>query len=134
MAPAREGITGDVSSTGVWEVSSPPGEENDFFPWGDDSVVPVFTEVGSGGAGNSPPVADTGGPYEGGVGNAVNFDGSDLQMLTKRPGHHKVNVSPNKKYFIDQHSRVDLPPQHECLESDHRRQEPRSSALPVDEQ
>ena len=41
----------------------------------------------------------------------VNFDGSDLKVLTEGDGTHTWNWSPDKKFFVDSWSRVDLPPQ-----------------------
>jgi dipeptidyl aminopeptidase/acylaminoacyl peptidase len=43
----------------------------------------------------------------------VNFDGSDLVVLTEANGTHTVQYSPARKYLIDTYSRVDLPPIHE---------------------
>jgi hypothetical protein len=48
----------------------------------------------------------------------VNFDGSGLVALTEGNGdHYRGNAglafSPDKKYFIDTYSRVDMPPVHE---------------------
>lgn len=43
----------------------------------------------------------------------VNFDGSDLVMLTAGNGNHSVRYSPDRKYLIDTYSRVDLPPVNE---------------------
>ena len=40
----------------------------------------------------------------------VNFDGSDLKILTEGDGTHDWQWSPNWKYFIDTWSRVDLAP------------------------
>ncbi len=40
----------------------------------------------------------------------INFDGSGLTKLTSGDGTHKAEFSPDKKYFIDRWSRVDLPP------------------------
>jgi len=67
-----EGVTGDTSSPGVWGVLT----DFDQFPFGDDGAFAKFTLVGTGGPGNSPPEADAGGPYEGAVDVAVQFDGS----------------------------------------------------------
>lgn len=39
----------------------------------------------------------------------VNFDGSDLQLLTPENANHDVSMSPDGKYFVDSYSRVDLP-------------------------
>lgn len=38
----------------------------------------------------------------------VNFDGSDLQLLTPENANHMVTMSPDGKYFVDSYSRVDL--------------------------
>ena len=43
----------------------------------------------------------------------VNFDGSDLKILTEGDGTHTVTWSPDHRWFIDQYSRVDMPPVHE---------------------
>ena len=40
----------------------------------------------------------------------VNFDGSELQVLTDGDGTHDVTFSPDRRFFIDRFSRVDLPP------------------------
>lgn len=73
-----EGVTDAEVSQGVWGI--PIGEEGeqvpDAFPFLDDGTFADFTEVGSGGSGNSPPNADAGDPYEGTVGVPVKFDGS----------------------------------------------------------
>ncbi|MFN3150754.1 prolyl oligopeptidase family serine peptidase [Bremerella sp.] len=42
----------------------------------------------------------------------VNFDGSDLTILTEGDGTHQVHFSPDGRYVIDEYSRVDLPPVH----------------------
>lgn len=39
----------------------------------------------------------------------VNFDGSDIQLLTPENANHAVSMSPDGKYFVDSYSRVDLP-------------------------
>lgn len=39
----------------------------------------------------------------------VNFDGSDLRLLTPENGHHSIDLSPDKKYFIDNYSQPDVP-------------------------
>ncbi len=39
----------------------------------------------------------------------VNFDGSDLQLLTPENANHTVDMSPDGKYFVDSYARVDLP-------------------------
>ncbi len=43
----------------------------------------------------------------------INFDGSGLTALTEGHGQHSIAYSPDRKYFIDTWSRVDLPPVHE---------------------
>jgi dipeptidyl aminopeptidase/acylaminoacyl peptidase len=40
----------------------------------------------------------------------VNFDGSGLVVLTEGDGTHKIEYSPDERYFIDSYSRVDMPP------------------------
>ncbi len=40
----------------------------------------------------------------------VNFDGTDLTMLTEGDGDHKWKWSPDEKYLIDTYSRVDMAP------------------------
>ena len=41
----------------------------------------------------------------------INFDGTGLTRLTDADGDHAVVFSPDKKYYVDTWSRVDLPPQ-----------------------
>jgi hypothetical protein len=43
----------------------------------------------------------------------VNFDGSGLMALTEANGNHQIQYSPERKYFIDTYSRVDMAPVHE---------------------
>lgn len=43
----------------------------------------------------------------------VNFDGSQLVVLTTGDGTHEIEFSPDGEYFVDKWSRVDLPPVHE---------------------
>jgi dipeptidyl aminopeptidase/acylaminoacyl peptidase len=40
----------------------------------------------------------------------IDFDGSDLVALTEGDGHHSVSYSPDRQYYVDSWSRVDLPP------------------------
>ena len=40
----------------------------------------------------------------------INFDGTELQLLTPEDAEHDIQFSPDKKYFIDNYSRVDLKP------------------------
>ncbi len=41
---------------------------------------------------------------------SVKFDGSDLKLLTKGDGNHKVSFSSDYKYIVDSWSKVDTPP------------------------
>ncbi len=43
----------------------------------------------------------------------INFDGSDLVLLTESNGTHEIDYSPQGKYLIDKWSRVDCAPVHE---------------------
>ncbi len=43
----------------------------------------------------------------------VNFDGSNLTLLTESDGTHSISYSPDRRCFIDSWSRVDHPPVHE---------------------
>jgi dipeptidyl aminopeptidase/acylaminoacyl peptidase len=47
----------------------------------------------------------------------VNFDGSGLVILTEGDGQHRVQFSPDRTWFIDTWSRVDLPPVNELRRS-----------------
>jgi dipeptidyl aminopeptidase/acylaminoacyl peptidase len=40
----------------------------------------------------------------------INFDGTGLVRLTEGEGTHEASFSPDKNYFVDSWSRVDLPP------------------------
>jgi len=40
----------------------------------------------------------------------VDFDGSDLTLLTPERADHEVDFSPSGEYFVDTYSRVDQPP------------------------
>ncbi|MDF1546476.1 MAG: prolyl oligopeptidase family serine peptidase, partial [Bacteroidales bacterium] len=40
----------------------------------------------------------------------INFDGSNLQLLTPENAEHEISVSPDKQYFVDNLSRADLKP------------------------
>ncbi|WP_165063846.1 S9 family peptidase [Paludisphaera rhizosphaerae] len=40
----------------------------------------------------------------------VNFDGSDLVVLTAGDGTHEIDYSPDREFIVDTYSRVDLPP------------------------
>ncbi|MDE3068413.1 MAG: DPP IV N-terminal domain-containing protein, partial [Verrucomicrobiota bacterium] len=48
----------------------------------------------------------------------VNFDGTGLKMLTEGDGTHTVQFSPDRRFFIDTWSRVDLPPVSDLRRSD----------------
>jgi dipeptidyl aminopeptidase/acylaminoacyl peptidase len=47
----------------------------------------------------------------------VNFDGSDLTVLTQGDGTHKIAYSPDGRFFIDTYSRMDDPPTNELRRS-----------------
>lgn len=40
----------------------------------------------------------------------VNFDGSNLVILTEGDGTHTIEFSPDRRFIIDTYSRVDMPP------------------------
>jgi dipeptidyl aminopeptidase/acylaminoacyl peptidase len=40
----------------------------------------------------------------------VNFDGSNLKLLTPEDAHHQIFISPDGKYFVDSYSKPDTPP------------------------
>lgn len=40
----------------------------------------------------------------------INFDGSNLQLLTPEDGNHNVSISPDGKYFTDNYSQPNVPP------------------------
>jgi dipeptidyl aminopeptidase/acylaminoacyl peptidase len=40
----------------------------------------------------------------------VNFDGTGLTWLTESNGTHSIEYSPDRKYIVDNYSRLDLPP------------------------
>jgi dipeptidyl aminopeptidase/acylaminoacyl peptidase len=48
----------------------------------------------------------------------VNFDGSGLTVLTDGDGTHAVEFSPDRRFFLDRWSRVDLPPTTELRRTD----------------
>src|SRR5690606_4347889 len=41
---------------------------------------------------------------------SMDLDGKNLQRLTSENGNHRVTFSTDHQYYIDQYSRVDLPP------------------------
>ena len=41
---------------------------------------------------------------------SINFDGSNLKMLTPEEGNHNINLSPDGKYFTDNYSQPHVPP------------------------
>jgi dipeptidyl aminopeptidase/acylaminoacyl peptidase len=43
----------------------------------------------------------------------VNFDGSNLVVLTESEGSHEIEFSPDRRLFLDRWSRVDMPPRTE---------------------
>jgi dipeptidyl aminopeptidase/acylaminoacyl peptidase len=43
----------------------------------------------------------------------INFDGTGLVALTSANGNHIIQFSPERKYYVDTYSRVDMPPAHE---------------------
>ena len=47
----------------------------------------------------------------------VNFDGSGLTILTEGDGNHTIEFSPDRRFFLDTYSRVDLPAVHELRRS-----------------
>lgn len=52
----------------------------------------------------------------------VNFDGSGFTPLTESNGTHSIQWSPEKKYIVSTHSRVDLPPVHELRNAEDGKQ------------
>jgi dipeptidyl aminopeptidase/acylaminoacyl peptidase len=48
----------------------------------------------------------------------VNFDGTGLVVLTEGDGTHGVEFSPDRRFFVDTWSRVDLPPVTELRRAD----------------
>ncbi len=48
----------------------------------------------------------------------VDFDGGHLTLLTEGDGTHRIEFSPDRRYYIDVCSRVDLPPIHELRRSE----------------
>ncbi|MEZ6122547.1 MAG: prolyl oligopeptidase family serine peptidase [Planctomycetaceae bacterium] len=48
----------------------------------------------------------------------VRMDGSDLKVLTAGDGTHEISLSPDRRWFVDRWSRVDLAPVTELRRSD----------------
>ncbi|MFO1001309.1 MAG: DPP IV N-terminal domain-containing protein [Planctomycetaceae bacterium] len=48
----------------------------------------------------------------------VRLDGTDLTILTEGDGTHEIEWSPDRRWFIDRYSRVDLPPVTELRTAD----------------
>jgi dipeptidyl aminopeptidase/acylaminoacyl peptidase len=48
----------------------------------------------------------------------VNFDGSELVVLTEGNGTHNIMFSPDQKYYIDTYSRIDWAPANELRAAD----------------
>jgi len=49
----------------------------------------------------------------------VNIDGSGLAVLTEGNGTHKIEFSPDRRFFLDRWSRVDQPPVTELRDANH---------------
>ncbi len=49
---------------------------------------------------------------------SIGFDGSGERMISKEPGKHSFNLSPNTKYYIDTYSNVNTPKQVELRDTD----------------
>jgi len=43
----------------------------------------------------------------------INFDGTNLVALTEGNGNHSIEYSPDRRFYIDTYSRVDMPPVNE---------------------
>ncbi len=41
---------------------------------------------------------------------SINFDGSNLKLLTPEDGNHNISLSPDGKYFTDSYSQPNVPP------------------------
>ena len=40
----------------------------------------------------------------------INYDGSGMQLLTPEDANHQISFSPGGQYFVDQMSRIEMPP------------------------
>lgn len=40
----------------------------------------------------------------------INFDGTNLVSLTPEPGNHSITFSPDRKYYLDTYSQINVPP------------------------
>lgn len=47
----------------------------------------------------------------------INFDGTGLIALTEADGNHSIKYSPDRKFYIDTWSRVDMPPVNELRQT-----------------
>src|SRR5436305_14020554 len=50
----------------------------------------------------------------------INFDGTGLTKLTDADGNHTLTFSPDRKYYVDTWSRVDLPTTSQLRRTEHR--------------
>jgi Dipeptidyl aminopeptidases/acylaminoacyl-peptidases len=41
---------------------------------------------------------------------SINFDGSNLRLLTPEDGNHQITLSPDGRFFVDVYSKPDVPP------------------------
>ena len=48
----------------------------------------------------------------------INFDGSNLVIITEGNGNHDIQFSPDRRYFIDRWSRIDQPPVSELRDAE----------------
>jgi dipeptidyl aminopeptidase/acylaminoacyl peptidase len=51
---------------------------------------------------------------------SVNFDGTELRLLTYEDAHHEISLSPSRECFVDNYSRVDTPPKTLLVDIDGR--------------
>ena len=40
----------------------------------------------------------------------INFDGTNLVNITPEPGNHNITFSPDRKYYLDTYSQINIPP------------------------